>query len=93
MKRGHRFMLVDDAGDPLSPHVADALVSLVPRFHREFPLIRDHSLLTDFLEEAGRRIVKRERRSGPIEHLHGYAWSRFGVWPGPGYDADRADSR
>jgi RNA polymerase sigma factor (sigma-70 family) len=74
MKRRHRFMLVDDAGHPLSPHIAETLVSLVPRFHREFPLIRDHSLLTNFLEEAGRRIVKRERRSGPIEHLHGYAW-------------------
>src|SRR5712671_6728897 len=74
MKRGHRFMLVDETGHPLSPHVADALVSLVPRFHREFPLIQDQSVLTDFLEEAGRRIVKRERRSGPIEHLHGYAW-------------------
>ena len=74
MKRGTRFMLVDETGQPLSPHVADALVSLVPRFQREFPLIRDQSLLTDFLEEAGRRIVKRETRSGPIEHLHGYAW-------------------
>ena len=74
MKRGQTFMLVDETGHPLSQHVADALVSLVPRFQREFPLIRDQSLLTDFLEEAGRRIVKRETRSGPIEHLHGYAW-------------------
>jgi DNA-directed RNA polymerase specialized sigma24 family protein len=28
----------------------------------------------DALEAAGRKIAKRERESGPIENLHGYAW-------------------
>ncbi|MEP7307947.1 MAG: sigma-70 family RNA polymerase sigma factor [Acidobacteriota bacterium] len=73
MKDRLQFMLVDETGRPLSPHIAETLVSLVPKFRRKFPLIRDHALLTDFLEEAGRRLIKRER-SGPIEHLHGYAW-------------------
>lgn len=74
MTRRLQLLLVDETGQPLSPHIADALVSLVPRLLREFPLIRDQALLTDLIEEAGRRVVKREHRSGPIEHLHGYAW-------------------
>lgn len=74
MKRRQQFRLVDETGKPLSPHIAAVLVSLVPRLQREFSMIRDHSLLMDLLEEAGRRIVKRELRLGPIEHLHGYAW-------------------
>lgn len=74
MEPRHNLMLLDERGDPFSPHVEAALVRLVPRLRREFPLIRDQSSLTDLLEEAGRRIATRERRSGPIENLHGYAW-------------------
>src|SRR4051812_25732334 len=74
MRRRSQIRLVDHTGQPLPQHIADALVRLIPRLQREFPLLRDPALLMDVLEEAGRRILKRETRSGPIEHLHGYAW-------------------
>ena len=50
------------------------LERLLPRFQRQFPTFRDEVTLTEVFEEAGRRIVTREERSGPIEKLHGCAW-------------------
>lgn len=74
MERRRQIRLVDENGNPLGPRLDEALGSLVPRFEREFPAFRDESLIMDALEAAGRKIAKRERESGPIENLHGYAW-------------------
>jgi DNA-directed RNA polymerase specialized sigma24 family protein len=74
MERRRQIRLVDENGNPLGPRLDEALASLVPRFQREFPAFRDESLIMDALEAAGRKIAKRERESGPIENLHGYAW-------------------
>jgi RNA polymerase sigma factor (sigma-70 family) len=74
MERQPKYTLLDESGKPLSPHVEDALTRLVPRLVRHFPVLRDESLLIDALETAGRKITNRERQSGPIEKLHGYAW-------------------
>jgi RNA polymerase sigma factor (sigma-70 family) len=74
MDNRSRFGLVNEAGRPFSAHVEDALVSLVPKFQRHFPVLRDDLTLVEVLEEAGRRIERREDQGGRIERLHGYAW-------------------
>jgi RNA polymerase sigma factor (sigma-70 family) len=74
MDNRSRVGLVTEAGRPFSAHVEDALVSLVPKFQRHFPVLRDDLTLVEVLEEAGRRIERREDQGGRIERLHGYAW-------------------
>lgn len=69
-----KFRILDEAGQPLSPHIEQALLALVPKFQRHFPSFRDELSLVEVLEEAGRKIDRREKRSGPIERLHAYAW-------------------
>ena len=66
--------LLDERGKPLSTRVEGALRGLIPKFRRQFPTVQDELELTEILEKAGRRIAERERRAGPIEKLHGYAW-------------------
>ena len=65
--------LVDRDGQPFDPHIQQILTSLTPGLLRQFPTLRDESLMIAALETAARRITNRERRSGPIERLHGYA--------------------
>lgn len=69
-----RIRILDERGRPVSARVEQTLVSLVPKFQRSFPFLRDDLTLVEILEEAGRRIEKRERAAGRIERLHGYAW-------------------
>jgi RNA polymerase sigma factor (sigma-70 family) len=69
-----KYTLLDESGAPLSPHLEDALTTLVPRLLRQFPALHDEPLLICTLENAGRRIANHERRKGPIEKLHGFAW-------------------
>lgn len=66
--------LLDANGKPFSSHVDGVLHELAPRLLRQFPALKDDAVLADVLEEAGRRIAEHERRAGPIERLHGYAW-------------------
>lgn len=66
--------LVDEDGKPLDPRVEHALLGLIPRFQREFPVFQDDSLLAQALDVAGHKIARRERQAGPVENLHGYAW-------------------
>src|SRR5437588_4873278 len=66
--------LLDERGNPLSTRVEGALRSLIPKFRRQFPAVQDELDITQLLEKAGHRIAERERRSGPIEKLHAYAW-------------------
>jgi RNA polymerase sigma factor (sigma-70 family) len=66
--------LVDEHGAPLEPRVERVLKQMRPRLQRQFPACRDELVTVDVLEEAGRRLLRRERRSGPIANLHGYAW-------------------
>jgi DNA-directed RNA polymerase specialized sigma24 family protein len=66
--------LVDEHGAPLEPRVERVLKQMRPRLRRQFPACRDELVTVDVLEEAGRRLLRRERRSGPIANLHGYAW-------------------
>jgi RNA polymerase sigma factor (sigma-70 family) len=72
--RKSKLRILDEQGQPLSPRVEDALISLVPKFQRHFPSFRDEASLVDVLEQAGRKIVRRENKSGPIDRLHAYAW-------------------
>lgn len=74
MEHLRRFRLLDEDGQPLSAHIANALNGLVPRFRKHFPALQDEDDLTAVFEEAGRKIAHRERERGSIERLHGYAW-------------------
>ena len=69
-----RLGLLDANGEPFSSHIERVLRELAPRLLRQFPALNDEAVLADVLEEAGRRIAEHERRAGPIEKLHGYAW-------------------
>jgi RNA polymerase sigma factor (sigma-70 family) len=66
--------LVDEHGVPFEPRVARVLSQMRMKLQRQFPACRDELLAVDVLEEAGRRLLRRERRLGPIANLHGYAW-------------------
>ena len=61
-------------GKPLDDRLSKVLNALLPRFRRRFPALQDDVEVTEAFEEAARRITKRERTSGPIEKLGGYAW-------------------
>ena len=65
---------LDDTGRPFAEHIQRVLRDLGPRLQRRFPALKDPAVITDVLEEAGRRLSEHESRSGPIEKLHGYAW-------------------
>src|ERR1700676_1661177 len=73
MEHLRRPRLLDESGNPFNTRVEGVLAYLVPRCQRQFPALRDDLALTEVLEEAGKRIARREARSGPIEKLHGYA--------------------
>jgi RNA polymerase sigma factor (sigma-70 family) len=71
---GDRISLVDERGAPLDPRLACVLTQMRARLRRHFPACRDDQMAVDVLEEAGRRLRRREREIGPIANLHGYAW-------------------
>lgn len=74
MEHLQRLRLLDEYGNPLSTRLDGVLAGLLHKFRRRFPSIQDEGDLTEVFEEAARRIDKRERRSGPIEKVHSYAW-------------------
>ena len=69
-----KLELLDQSGRPLDSRVQRVLRRLLPRLRRQFPTIEDEVTQADVLEEAGRRIARREERSGPLEKIEGYAW-------------------
>jgi len=74
MERSRSPRVTDRNGALLTDRIQKVLDDLVPRLKRHFPALQDDITLTEVMEEAGRRIVLREKRGGPIEKLHGYAW-------------------
>jgi len=66
--------LLDDHGQPFDARIERVLSRLLPRLRREFPALQDDVAQVEVLEEAGRRLVVREERTGPIEKINGYAW-------------------
>lgn len=74
MESLRKLGLLDADGKPLEDRLSKVLNALLPRFRRRFPAIQDDVEVTEAFEEAARRITKRERASGPIEKLGGYAW-------------------
>jgi DNA-directed RNA polymerase specialized sigma24 family protein len=75
MKSRSKVPLVGSDGQPLPERIQRALNDLLPRFNRWFPLTHDEAFVIGLLEEAGQRITDQERRSGPLERLHGFAWT------------------
>jgi len=74
MEHPRKLGLLDSNGQPFGAHVEDVLGRLLPRLRREFPALQDDVAQVEVLEEAGRRLVAREARSGSIEKINGYAW-------------------
>ena len=74
MKSRRKIPLVGSDGQPLPERIQRALHDLLPRFNRWFPL-QDEAVVTGLLEQAGQRIKEKERKSGPVESLHGFAWT------------------
>lgn len=73
MESLRKLGLLDVDGKPVEDRLSKVLNALLPRFRRRFPAIQDDVEVTEVFEEAARRITKRERASGPIEKLGGYA--------------------
>ena len=67
--------LLDQAGNPLSRRLQRVLAAIPPRLRKRFPAFGDDLLVTEVLEEAGRRITALERESGPVTDLEAYAWA------------------
>ena len=75
MKSRNWTQLVDSKGHPFSDRIQAALFSLHPRFRRVYPSIRDEAVVSGLFEEVAERIVEREQCSGPLQRLHGFAWT------------------
>ena len=67
--------LIDSDGKPIAPHIDRVLLRLMAKLRRRFPMLQDEVAVIDVMEEAARRIVRHEEAAGPLEKLHGYAWS------------------
>jgi RNA polymerase sigma factor (sigma-70 family) len=74
MERSRPHRAIDFNDSFLPERIQRVLDDLSPRLQRQFPALHDDAVLAEVLEEAGRRIVRRETRSGAIEKLHAYAW-------------------
>lgn len=68
------LVLVDGAGQPFSDRVANAVVTWIPRLRAGFPGLDDTARI-EVLEEAARRVVRRESGGRELAHLHAYAWT------------------
>ena len=69
-----RLGLIDEHGALVDPRVEAALLQMKGKLRRRFPACRDDLTAAEVFEEAARRLVRRERRSGRIDNLHAYAW-------------------
>jgi DNA-directed RNA polymerase specialized sigma24 family protein len=65
--------LVDNTGQTFPPRIEGAVTVWLARLRSTFPTL-DETAVVEVLEEAGRRLVRRESTAGPIEHVHAYAW-------------------
>src|SRR5438874_12959242 len=74
MKSSSIPALLNEDGQPLSARLQQVLRDIFPRFRNRFPALADEQLVTEILEEAGRRIHERETGFGPVENLDAYAW-------------------
>lgn len=69
-----RVFLVDGSGQPFSLRVEAAVLTWVSRLRLAFPTLDDVAIV-EVLEEAARRVVRREASGGALEHIHAYAWA------------------
>src|SRR5690349_11239427 len=69
MERVLTISLLDTDGRPFHPRIERVLIQLMPRLRRAFPSFQDEVVLTEIMEEAGRRLRQREQQA-PIERLH-----------------------
>jgi RNA polymerase sigma factor (sigma-70 family) len=75
MKSSRSPAFVDESGHPLDERIQRVLEPLRPRLRRRFAsALDDDTVITEILEEAGRRIAARGTLDVPIEDLPAYAW-------------------
>ena len=56
------------------PGLQEVLRDILPRLHSRVPALGNDLLVTEVLEEAGRRIAAQEAKSGLVSNLPAYAW-------------------
>ena len=66
--------LVDEHGTPFDERLQLALRRARSQFRREFTDLTDDVVVTEVLEEAGRRIREHERLEGDVQDLPAYTW-------------------
>lgn len=66
--------LPNDGAADIDVNVQRILRAMVPRFRRQFPVFRDQAHVADALDQAAKRIARKQRRVGALANLHGYAW-------------------
>jgi RNA polymerase sigma factor (sigma-70 family) len=66
--------LLDADGKPLSARIQEVLRDMLPRLQSRIPALGNDLLVTEVLEEAGRRIAAQEAKGGPVSNLPAYAW-------------------
>jgi DNA-directed RNA polymerase specialized sigma24 family protein len=66
--------LIDSEGKPVAAHLDLVLTRLVAKLRSHFPALQDDVTIVEVMEDAARKLARREKRAGPIEKLHGFAW-------------------
>lgn len=74
MEPGNPPPFVDESGQPFESRLQQALHRARPQFRRQFPALADDTVITETLEEVGRRVRDHERREGPVRNLDAYTW-------------------
>ena len=74
LKSSGTHALLDHIGKPLSECLQRVLGDISQSLRNRFPALRDEVLVTEVLEEAGRRITDYERASGSVQNLDAFAW-------------------
>lgn len=65
---------IDHDGQPFDVRIQQALGAVRSPLLARFPVLADDTILTEILEETGRRVRARERVAGPVRSLPAFAW-------------------
>ena len=68
------YTFVDEDGQPFDPRIQQVLREVRAPLRARFPSLADDTVVTEVIEDAGRRIRAHERAIGPVRNLSAYAW-------------------
>jgi hypothetical protein len=66
---------LDPSGQPFPARVQQVLTRCMPELRRQFAALADDCVLTELLEDVGRRVMQMEARYGGLKNLEAYAWT------------------